>query len=71
MIINPAGYGHTSVAILDALAALEAPIIEVHISNIHARESFAGALTSRKSRAAYCAVSKSTVTRWRSTALPP
>ena len=71
MIINPAGYGHTSVAILDALAALEAPIIEVHISNIHARELFADALTFRKSRAASCAVSESTATRWRSTALPP
>jgi len=40
LVINPAGYGHTSVAILDALTAMEAPVIEVHISNVHARESF-------------------------------
>jgi 3-dehydroquinate dehydratase II len=40
LVINPAGYGHTSVAILDALTTLEVPIIEVHISNIHTRESF-------------------------------
>lgn len=40
LIINPAGYGHTSVALLDALKALTQPIIECHLSNPHARESF-------------------------------
>jgi len=40
LIINPAGYTHTSVAILDALLTLEAPIIEVHISDIRTREPF-------------------------------
>jgi 3-dehydroquinate dehydratase II len=40
LIINPAGYTHTSVAILDALLTLEAPIIEVHISDIRTREAF-------------------------------
>jgi 3-dehydroquinate dehydratase-2 len=40
VIINPAGYGHTSVAILDSLLALKVPVIEVHLSNIHRRDPF-------------------------------
>ncbi|SCA55192.1 3-dehydroquinate dehydratase 2 [Candidatus Terasakiella magnetica] len=40
IIINPAAYTHTSVAILDALQAAEKPVIEVHLSNIHKREEF-------------------------------
>ena len=40
IIINPAAYSHTSVAILDALHAFEGPVVEVHISNIHRREAF-------------------------------
>jgi len=40
MIINPAAYTHTSVAIGDAIAAIKVPVIEVHISNVHAREDF-------------------------------
>jgi 3-dehydroquinate dehydratase II len=40
LIINPAGFTTTSIAILDALYTLEAPVIEVHITNIHRRESF-------------------------------
>jgi len=40
IIINPGAYGHTSVAILDALNAYDGPVLEVHISNIHRREAF-------------------------------
>ena len=40
IILNPAGYTHTSVAIGDAVAAIKTPVIEVHISNVHAREEF-------------------------------
>lgn len=55
IVINPAGYTTTSIAILDAILATELPVIEVHISNIHARESFRHAsYVSRVAKAVVC-----------------
>ncbi len=55
LIINPAGHTTTSVAILDALLTMQSPVIEVHISNIHAREEFRRhSYISRAARAVVC-----------------
>lgn len=40
IILNPGGYSHTSVAISDAIEAIQTPVVEVHISNIYAREEY-------------------------------
>ncbi|QES89742.1 type II 3-dehydroquinate dehydratase [Rhizosphaericola mali] len=40
IVLNPAAYTHTSIAIMDAIKAITTPLIEVHISNIHTREEF-------------------------------
>jgi 3-dehydroquinate dehydratase-2 len=55
LVINPAGFTTTSVAILDALVTLKAPIIEIHITNIHAREEFRRhSYVSKVARAVIC-----------------
>jgi len=55
LVINPAGFTTTSIAILDALLTLNAPIVEVHITNIHAREEFRRhSYVSKVARAVIC-----------------
>lgn len=55
IVINPAGYTHTSIAILDAILGVAIPTVEVHISNIHMRESFRHqSYVSRGAKAVIC-----------------
>jgi 3-dehydroquinate dehydratase-2 len=55
IVINPAAYTHTSVALLDALLAADLPVIEVHLTNIHAREEFRRhSYVSRAARGVIC-----------------
>jgi 3-dehydroquinate dehydratase-2 len=55
LVINPGGYTHTSIALLDAILASDMPTVEVHVSNIHARESFRGhSYVSKGAKAVIC-----------------
>jgi len=55
IVINPAGYTTTSIAILDAIIASSLPVVEVHITNIHARESFRHrSMISKAAKAVIC-----------------
>ena len=55
LVINPAGYTTTSIAILDALLALKMPVVEIHVTNIHAREKFRqNSYVSKAAKAVIC-----------------
>jgi 3-dehydroquinate dehydratase-2 len=55
IVINPAAYTHTSIAILDALLACDMPVVEIHISNVHARDDFRRhSYVSRVAKAVIC-----------------
>ena len=55
IVLNAAAYTHTSIAILDAVAAVAVPTVEVHITNIHAREDFRGqSYVSKAAKAVLC-----------------
>ena len=55
IILNAGGYSHTSVSLADAIAAIKTPVIEVHISNIYARENFRSkSLLSKNCKAIIC-----------------